>query len=129
MSVLIDSSAWIESFRRDGDPALTELVAGLVERGEAATAGIIKLELLRGAWEREFDSLRKNLALLPLLETREAHYEEAGWLGSMLRKNGAVIPTADLLIATLAMAHGVPLLHRDRHFDLVARKRKLQIYS
>ena len=129
MSVLIDSSAWIESFRRTGNPQVTEIVAALVSRGEAATAGIVKLELLKGVHEREFERLKRHLSVLTLLHTSEAHYEDAGRLGGNLRRHGETIPTSDLLIATLAISHGVALLHCDRHFDRIADLTDLRVYA
>ena len=129
MSVLIDSSAWIESFRRTGDRRTTEIVAALVSRGEAATAGIVKLEILKGAFEHEFERLKRNLSYLRLLPTSELHYEEAGRLGAELRRQGETVPSSDLLIATLAVSYDVPLLHCDRHFDRIARLGNLVVYT
>ena len=124
--ILVDSSAWIESFRTDGDSRLTALVVDLVATGEAAVAGIIKLELLSGAREREVAQLSRNLSLLPLVPTREDHYEAAGRLGSELRRKGLTIPASDLLIAALALESDIPLLHRDQHFDRIAEYRPLR---
>jgi len=40
-------------------------------------------------------------------------------LGLELKKKGKPIPTNDLWIAALCHQHSLPLLSRDRHFDLV----------
>ena len=124
--VLVDSSAWIESFRAEGDAELTRKVADLVAEGRAAVAGIIKLELLSGARGHEVDRLQKNLSLMPLVPTQEDHYEAAGRLGSELRRAGISIPASDLLIATIAVDLDIPLLHCDRHFDRIAQHRPLR---
>ena len=42
-----------------------------------------------------------------------------------LRRKGKPIPTNDLWIAALCRQHTLPLLSRDRHFDLVAGTRRV----
>jgi predicted nucleic acid-binding protein len=37
-----------------------------------------------------------------------------------LRRSGRPVPANDAWIAALALQHGLPLLSRDRHFDVVA---------
>lgn len=41
-----------------------------------------------------------------------------------LREGGVTLPTMDALIATVAIRHAVPLLSRDRHFDVVPGLRR-----
>ena len=41
---------------------------------------------------------------------------EAGELGYLLARRGVVVKTMDLLIATYALGHSVPLLTSDRDF-------------
>jgi predicted nucleic acid-binding protein len=42
-----------------------------------------------------------------------------------LKRTGKPIPTNDLWIAALCRQHNLPLLSRDRHFDLVAGLRRI----
>jgi tRNA(fMet)-specific endonuclease VapC len=42
-----------------------------------------------------------------------------------LKQAGKPIPVNDLWIAALCREHGLPLLSRDRHFDVVAGIRRL----
>jgi len=44
--VIIDTSAWIEAFRPQGDRALVDPVKGLITSGRVILPGIIKAELL-----------------------------------------------------------------------------------
>jgi len=46
---IIDTSAWITSFRPQHDTALSDLVKDLIIKGRVLLPGIIKVELLRGA--------------------------------------------------------------------------------
>ena len=42
-----------------------------------------------------------------------------------LKRKGTPIPTNDIWIAALCRQHGLPLLSRDRHFDLVAGNKRI----
>lgn len=46
-------------------------------------------------------------------------------LRTELKRAGAPIPSNDLWIAALARQHGLPILTRDRHFDLIRGLRRL----
>ncbi len=46
---------------------------------------------------------------------------EAGELGYFVGRRGATIKSLDLLIATYALSHAVPILTRDRDFELMRR--------
>jgi predicted nucleic acid-binding protein len=47
--VLIDSSAWVETIRQDGDPAYGRQVDRLLTEERAATCEVVITETLRGA--------------------------------------------------------------------------------
>src|SRR5688572_16523570 len=106
--MLIDTTGWIDFFRGQG--ALADAVDQLLADGDAALCGPIATELRRGletAAER-----RRVLALLEgcrMLPQPEALWDEAGDLGFALARAGATVKTVDLLIATHALAHDVPL--------------------
>jgi len=60
-----------------------------------------------------------------LLEADAEVWEEGYRMGFKLRKAGIIVPLADILIASVAIRHGSPLLHRDKHFSLIAKNTKL----
>ena len=43
---LIDSSCWVDYYRADGDPQIQAAVAEAIESDEAATCGMIRVEIL-----------------------------------------------------------------------------------
>lgn len=94
----------------------------LLEGDEAALCGPICTELLRG-----FKSTRERAQCWPLLEACHQLSEpgdlwnEAGELGFLLARKGITVKSFDLLIATFALAHAVPLLTVDRDFELMAK--------
>ncbi len=73
MRHLIDTSAWIEALRRDGDTETRRMVIELAREGEAVVCEMILLELWNGArGKKEVDvvrSLEAELDLVPILPT------------------------------------------------------------
>ncbi len=54
--------------------------------------------------------------------------ETAAYYGDIcatLKQNGTPIPSNDLWIAALAAQHGLPIVSRDQHFDVVPRVGRL----
>ena len=43
-----------------------------------------------------------------------------------LKRKGKPMPTNDIWIAALCRQHRLPLLSRDRHFDLVAKNKRVE---
>ena len=127
--VLLDTSVWVEHLRQGGEPRISTEVRRLIETGDACLTGMVRLELLRGARADSMDALRANLLLLHSLQTQEGHFDLAGELGHRLAQEGFTVPQPDLLIATVAIDHGIPLMFRDRHFDTIVEHSDLQTYA
>jgi tRNA(fMet)-specific endonuclease VapC len=118
--ILVDTSAWIEFFR--GREPVARTVDALLEADDVAICGPVITELRRGLRSRA-DRAR----VLPLLDgcrllpQPDAMWVEAGDLGYLLRRRGASVKSLDLLIATYALAHGLPILTTDGDFRLMRR--------
>ena len=126
-TILIDTSAWIPSFRKAGNAELKAFLISSIRQGTAATAPMIILELLQGCrTEEERDGLRDKLESIIVLGIGSPEWEQAYQLGSTLRREGLTVPTADLLIAAIAIENRCILVHMDRHFESIAGKSKLQ---
>ena len=115
-SALVDTSVWIDYFRRPDSNEGDELDA-LLKRRAVSTCGVVMAEILQGSLnENEFEVFRERLKGLHYLETDDAAYVEAGRLSFALRKRGRTIPLTDALIAVLAIRYGQSLWTRDAHF-------------
>ncbi len=119
-----DTTAWI-ALRR-GRPAAVASVRRLLRRGTLAVCDPVALELLRGARDaRELHALRAGLALLPGCAVAPSVWTRAQDMleGLALHRGGRHrgVPPMDLLIAAVAEEHGLPVLHDDAHFDLIAQ--------
>lgn len=117
--LLVDSSVWVEDFR-----GLLR-VANYVRFDEIATCPIVMQEALQGvrsdrAWRDVWMTLSSATMLEPSIEV--GLFIEAAQIYRKGRGAGFTIrKSADCLIAAIAIAHDVPVLHADRDFDMIAR--------
>lgn len=119
---LVDTSAWIEQLRTDGDALVRERVEALLLSGEAAWCPLVRLELwngARGAAEKKV--LVEMAAELPDLEILPAVWDRACVMAANARAKGITVPSSDLLVAACAVHHQVQVVHNDAHFDLIAK--------
>ena len=126
--VIVDTSAWIESFRPESNVELRETVRRLTLEGRILLPGIIKVEILRGIRSlKEYERLNELLKSLTYLPVEENFWERLAKFSFHLLGEGLTIPLTDTYIALLAIENNVPLLHCDRHFDLISQKTELKI--
>jgi tRNA(fMet)-specific endonuclease VapC len=76
----------------------------------------------RTIYENWLSGLLRDSAVLDINEPTTQHYAE---ITLELKRKGKPIPTNDLWIAALCRQHSLPLLSRDRHFDLVAGMKRI----
>lgn len=128
---LVDTSIWLDVLPSSrGRQSVRDRVDALLAADRVATTGMVRLELLGGTRsQREWDLLSQHLQALHQLPVSEDHWREAAQMGFHLRRLGVTIPFTDLLIGAVASASGSVLLHRDRHFDLMASHLPLQVES
>jgi len=114
--VLVDSSIWIESARRQGDLAIKVALRALLDEYEAAWCSPVKLEVLGGARREERRALELFFACLPYVECREADWDAAKALAWRTREAGHTLPSNDMLISATAAARGWRVYSKDAHF-------------
>ena len=120
--ILVDTSAWIEAMRPGGDGILKSRVGNVVREGRARFCDLVRLELWNGiGGDRERRWLREMEAVVDIVATTDEVWDEARLLAAESRRSGLTVPATDLLIAACARVHGLDLLHRDSHFDKLAR--------
>ena len=76
----------------------------------------------KARYRRWLDGLITDCTVLDINEQTTHHYAA---INVELRQAGKPIPTNDLWIAALCRQHDLPLLSRDRHFDLVSGVQRL----
>jgi predicted nucleic acid-binding protein len=126
--ILVDTSAWIE-FLRDTDSAVCNAVDDLLG-DEIAICDAIAMEVLAGARdERHLAQLRGLLDRAVALPTGPADYDHAAGLYRRWRRSGETVrKLIECLIAAVAIDDGVPILHADADFDVLARHTDVRIH-
>lgn len=128
--ILVDSSAWIEYLRGTGSDTHAHLRT-LLEAGEkVAITDVIAMEILAGA--RSHEEVRTLWRLFDgtvTLPTRPYFdHETAAQIYRTCRHSGETPRSlSDCMIAAVAIHHGIPVLHADRDYDLIARHTDLQV--
>ncbi|MGH3098214.1 MAG: type II toxin-antitoxin system VapC family toxin [Streptosporangiales bacterium] len=129
MTVLADTSAWIEYLRRTGSRINHEVREALT-RGELATTDPVALEVLAGARDNvraeQIQRLLDGCVQLPQEPWTDA--EVAASVYRACRKAGETPRSLiDCTIAAVAIRSEVPVLHQDRDYDLLARHTELRL--
>ena len=121
---LVDTSCWVQAFRRRGDPAIRARLVALVKAGDAAWCAPVRLELWAGIGnDNERRILREFEQVIPEFPVTGEVWQQACDLADLGRRHGKSFPVTDLLVAACAWHHRVELEHADRHFDELAQLR------
>jgi predicted nucleic acid-binding protein len=127
--ILIDSSVWIEYFNGATSPQ-AEKLDGLLGYDLLITGDLILTEVLQGfTLERDFNSARKLLTSLTIVELggEEIAIQAARNFRTLRGLGITVRKTVDTLIATHCIENNHELLHSDRDFDPFAKHLGLRI--
>ena len=130
MTVLADTSAWVEYLRGTGSPAHLQLRRLIADEAAVATTEVVVMELLAGASDdEELARLSRLLGRFELLPVEGlADYEAAAELYRRCRRaDETVRKLTDCLIAVVAIRAGAALLHRDQNFEVIARHAPLRV--
>lgn len=116
---LADTDVLIDYLRRV-EPSAT-VVTNAMLAGDLCTTTIARFELLTGVrTASERTSVLTLLRMIPSLTFDNDAAERAARTRQELAARGTPIETADLMIAGIALHHGLPLLTRNRkHFKRV----------
>lgn len=125
--VLVDTSVWIEVFRK-GSPLRLEDVADF---DEVVTRLPVIQEVLQGFDdERAFQLARESMHALPVVESPLSGivFDRAADLYRSARRAGLTVRSGvDCLIAACALRNNLDVVHRDRDFDALARISPLRV--
>jgi len=119
VALILDTNAL--SAAADRDPAALEVVA----RAELLAVPVIvlgeyRLGIAQSRRRTEYENwLREWLGTVTVLDIDDETTLHYAAIGLELKKSGKPIPVNDLWIAALCRQHSLPLISRDRHFDVV----------
>ena len=110
LSAFVDGDAAVgEILRRQARAAIPVIVLGEFRYGIAESRR-------RSAYEAWLNSHLPHFDILAVTDETAVSYAT---LRGALRRSGRPIPANDAWIAALALEHGLPVLSRDHHFDVV----------
>ena len=127
MRVLADTSAWTEYLRRTGSPA-NIAVRRLLASQELLVTDVVAMELMAGARddadERRLEALLATAQAAPVIPE---DWRAAARLQRRCRARGETVRrSTDCLIGAVALRVGVPVLHADADFEVLARHTTLR---
>jgi predicted nucleic acid-binding protein len=118
--ILVDTSVWVEVFRKQRPLDLESLVPF----DEVVVCLPVVQEILQGIGdEARYRVARNALLSMPIIESPMEHdlFVEAAQLFRTARRAGLTVRSSfDCLIATCAIRHNMTVLHNDRDFTALA---------
>ena len=126
--VIIDTSAWVDFFRRDGDLPTKLAVKGLLDSFEGALCGPVEMEFLGGAGLKEVAGIKAWFDLIPYLTNDQKIWRQVADNYAKLRSEGHTLPWNDILIATIALEKDAAVFAHDKHFPVMAQVLDVHLY-
>ncbi|HEY7007380.1 MAG TPA: PIN domain-containing protein [Jatrophihabitantaceae bacterium] len=126
--MIVDSSVWID-FIRDLDTPQVDVLAGAIRRRAAMTTDVVRLEVLTG--ETRVEQLASALdSCADVMQLPRVDVEDGAEIYRTCRRAGETIRSLnDCLIAAIAIRSDVPVLHRGRDYDAIARHFPLRVVT
>jgi predicted nucleic acid-binding protein len=125
VALILDTNAL--SAIADGDASALDLLV----RAERLAVPVIvlgeyRLGIAQSRHRASYESwLREWIAAVTVLDVDEETTHSYAEIALELKQKGKPIPANDLWISALCRQHSLPLVSRDRHFDLVPGLRRL----
>ena len=120
---LVDTTVWIDFFTGKVNPQVDILELLISEGQDICICGMVLTEVLQGVREekqyKKIDSYFQSLLFLPM--TKEMHLHAADIYRSLRKKGITIRKPIDCMIASVAIAHKIQLLHNDKDFDPIAK--------
>jgi len=130
VTVLVDSSVWIDFLSGTSSTQTQQLEALIQQREDLCICGPILAEVLQGVTDQaEYLRIKKEFSHLIYLGNDSSTFELAASVYREMRQHGITIrKTMDCIIAAIAMQSGVHLLQSDRDFAHIGRFYPLHLF-
>jgi len=114
--VLIDTSVWIEFFRKRESPVSLNIREWL-KLNQVYYTGPIVVELYQGAkTNKEIQIINQLLDTIHYVDITREHYHHAGLTSQKAARDGKIFSTIDMIIAAVAHDENLSLFSLDHHF-------------
>lgn len=122
--MIVDTSVWVEFFRATGSEAHAGLVDHIQRRTRLVVPDVVMAELLVGTTDEVVASrLRATLAQFEIAPTAPVvDAEVAARVHRACRRQGETVRSLiDCFVGAMALRLDLPVFHRDRDFEVMAR--------
>lgn len=121
--IMVDTTVWIDFFRGEATPQVDILELLISEAQDICVCGMVMTEVLQGVRnDKQYQKIKAQFECLIFLPMTQAMYVQSADMYRSLRKKGITIrKPIDCMIASVAIAHDVPLHHNDKDFDPMAK--------
>ncbi len=127
MDRVIDTGVWIAATRSKTPKAVRSTMLQQCNHPGVALCEPVIFELRRHCPDADAGRIEPLIEATPVLATPQTLWPDAAALGAALRRKGLLIPAIDLLIAQIALHHGVLVVTLDRHFVDVQKVSPLEV--
>jgi predicted nucleic acid-binding protein len=127
MTLLLDTSLWVDFTRTRSPAPIKQFIAPFVLDPEAHLAEPVRFEMLRSARPDETRQLIAQFDTLPTLSTPADLWQRAIDLGQACRQIGQTVLSLDLLVAAVALHHNAVLVSFDADFEAIASVSELRL--
>ncbi|MBM4306843.1 MAG: PIN domain-containing protein [Deltaproteobacteria bacterium] len=125
--VLVDTSVWIEFFRKK-DSSVSQKLREYLKLNQACYTGPIAIELYQGAkTNKEIEVIDHLLQTIHYVEITRTHYQHAGEVSHHAARSGKIFSIVDLILAVLAHDEQLRLFSLDVHFKEISQFCPLQL--
>ncbi len=127
--ILVDSSVWIEFFRKK-ESRISPKLREYLKLNQACYTGPIAVELYQGAKsDKEIRILDQLFQTIPYVEVTRSHYHHAGLIGQKAAREGKIFSSVDMILATVAHDEQLSLFSLDTHFREISHYCKLSLVA
>lgn len=125
--VLIDTSVWIEFFRKK-ESSISSRLKEYLKLNQACYTGPIAVEVYQGAkTPKEIQIIDQLLQTIHYVEITRMHYHHAGLISQKAAREGKVFSTIDMILASVAHDEQLLLFSLDTHFQEISQYCKLSL--
>ena len=119
--ILVDTSAWIEFFRKK-ESSISWRLREYLKLNQACYTGPIAVELFQGAkTSKEVEVIHRLLETIHYVEITRSHYHRAGQISHKAARSGKIFSVVDLTLAVVAHDEQLKLLSLDIHFKEISQ--------
>jgi hypothetical protein len=121
VKILVDTSAWIEFFRRK-ESSLSLRLREYLKLYQVCFAGPFAVELFQGdKTSIELEVLQQLLQTIHYVEITRSHYHHAAEISHKAARGRKIFSIVDLILAVVAHDEQLKLLSLDTHFKEISQ--------